>query len=159
LARNPTWMAVVAAAIRDDNGRVLLQERLPGKRHAGLWEFPGGKVETSENPRSALRREVEEELGLRLIEGAMTPAGFAEDEADESCAAVVLFLYDCPGWEGEPKGREGQRWDWFTLADAAALALPPSDRTLLERLRPKGIAKPETPPYVAPSKRARSSAG
>jgi 8-oxo-dGTP diphosphatase len=134
LAKNPTWIAVVAAAIRDGAGRVLLQERLPGKRHAGLWEFPGGKVEASENPRFALRREVEEELGLRLIEGEMTPAGFAEDEPDEGCAAVVLFLYECPGWAGQPEGREGQRWGWFTPAEAAALALPPSDRTLLESL-------------------------
>jgi 8-oxo-dGTP diphosphatase len=135
LARNPTWIAVVAAAIRDGEGRVLLQERLPGKRHAGLWEFPGGKVETTENPRFALRREVEEELGLRLSEREMVPAGFAEDEADEGCAAIVLFLYECPGWQGEPEGREGQRWGWFTGAEAAALDLPPSDRALLGRLR------------------------
>jgi 8-oxo-dGTP diphosphatase len=134
LARNPTWIAVVAAAIRDGEERVLLQERLPGKRHAGLWEFPGGKVETTENPRFALRREVEEELGLRLSEREMMPAGFAEDEADEGCAAIVLFLYECPGWQGEPEGREGQRWGWFTRAEAAALDLPPSDRALLERL-------------------------
>jgi 8-oxo-dGTP diphosphatase len=135
LARNPTWIAVVAAAIRDGEGRVLLQERLPGKRHAGLWEFPGGKVETTENPRFALRREVEEELGLRLSEREMMPAGFAEDGADEGCVAIVLFLYECPGWQGEPEGREGQRWGWFTGAEAAALDLPPSDRALLGRLR------------------------
>jgi 8-oxo-dGTP diphosphatase len=126
---------VVAAAIRDHEGRVLLQERLPGKRHAGLWEFPGGKVESSENPRFALRREVEEELGLRLSEREMVPAGFAEDGADEGCAAIVLFLYECPRWQGEPEGREGQRWGWFTCAEAAALDLPPSDRALLEHLR------------------------
>jgi 8-oxo-dGTP diphosphatase len=134
LARNPTWIAVVAAAIRDGEGRVLLQERLPGKRHAGLWEFPGGKVETTENPRFALRREVEEELGLRLSEREMMPAGFAEDGADEGCVAIVLFLYECPGWQGEPEGREGQRWGWFTWTEAAALDLPPSDRALLERV-------------------------
>jgi 8-oxo-dGTP diphosphatase len=134
LARNPTWIAVVAAAIRDGEGRVLLQERLPGKRHAGLWEFPGGKVETTENTRFALRREVEEELGLRLSEREMVPAGFAEDEADEGCAAIVLFLYECPGWQGEPEGREGQRWGWFTWAEAASLDLPPSDRALLAGL-------------------------
>ncbi|MXP41339.1 NUDIX domain-containing protein [Altererythrobacter soli] len=152
-------MAVVAAAIRDSEGRVLLQERLPGKHHAGLWEFPGGKVEPSENPRFALRREVEEELGVGLDEEAMAPAGFADREAGGGEPAIVLFLYECPGWEGDPEGREGQRWGWFTWAEAAALPLPPMDRTLLESLAPKGIAKPETPPYVAPSKRARSSAG
>ena len=159
MAKNPTWIAVVAAAIRDGEGRLLLQQRLPGKPHAGLWEFPGGKVESLENPRCALRREIEEELGLRLCEREMVPAGFAEDERTEGSAAIVLFLYECPGWEGEPEGREGQHWGWFSLAEAAALDLPPSDRILLDGLADWGIAKPETPPYVAPSKRARSSAG
>jgi 8-oxo-dGTP diphosphatase len=128
---------------------VLLQERLPGKHHAGLWEFPGGKVEASENPRSALRREVEEELGLRLLETDMTPAGFAENQPDEGSAAIVLFLYDCPGWEGEPKGLEGQNWGWFTWAEAAALALAPMDRTLLERLASTGDCQAENTPLCA----------
>lgn len=136
MEKNPTWIAVVAAAIRDGEGRVLLQERLLSKRHAGLWEFPGGKVETLENLRFALCREVEEELGLRLCERRMVPAGFAEDDADEGWAAIVLFLYECPGWQGEPEAREGQRWGWFSLAEAAALDLPPSDRALLEHLTP-----------------------
>ena len=66
MKEKPTWLAVVAALIRDDAGRILLQQGLPGKPHAGLWEFPGGKVEVEENPRLALRREVAEELALSL---------------------------------------------------------------------------------------------
>jgi len=151
LAGNQRWIAVVAAAIRDGEGKVLLQERLPGKRHAGLWEFPGGKVEPAESPRFALRREIAEELGLELCEEEMSPAGFAEDHGSEGGAALVLLLYSCPRWDGQPEGKEGQRWGWFTLAEAAALALPPSDRALLEHLLAEGVAKPETPPYVAPS--------
>jgi 8-oxo-dGTP diphosphatase len=139
----------VAAAIRDGGGKVLLQERLPGKHHAGLWEFPGGKVEVSENPRSALCREVEEELGLRLFVADMTPAGFAENQPDEGGAVIVLFLYECPGWDGEPEGLEGQNWGWFTWAEAAALALAPMDRTLLERLGSTGDCQAENTPLCA----------
>jgi 8-oxo-dGTP diphosphatase len=148
LAKNPTSLLVVAALIRDGGGRLLLQQALPGKPHAGQWEFPGGKVESGENPRFALRREIAEELGLTIDEGAATPAGFADEAGDDSRPAIVLILYDCRQWQGEPQSREGQAWGWFTPEEAAALPLPRIDRVLLE-----GIAKPGTPPYVAPSKR------
>ena len=75
MAENPTWLAVVAAAIRDVHGRLLLQQALPGKRHALLWEFPGGKVESEENPRFALVREVREELDLTLDPAACARSG------------------------------------------------------------------------------------
>jgi 8-oxo-dGTP diphosphatase len=125
---------VVAAVIRDSGGRLLLQQALPGKPHAGLWEFPGGKVESSENPRLALRREVAEELALTVDEGAMAPAGFADQAAVGKAPGVVLILYDCPFWRGEPRSCEGQAWGWFTRAEAAVLPLPPIDRCLLEGL-------------------------
>ncbi len=141
-------MLVVAALIRDSDGRLLLQRALPGKSHAGQWEFPGGKVENGESPRFALRREIAEELGLTIDERAVAPAGFADEAGDESRPTIVLILYDCREWEGEPQSREGQAWGWFTPGEAAALPLPRIDRALLE-----GIAKPGTPPYVAPSKR------
>jgi len=130
----PTFVPVVAAAIRDAKGRLLLQQCPPHKRHAGLWEFPGGKVETEEIPRLALCREVLEELGLDLEVAALEPAGFAEEEAAEDRPGLVLFLYTCRTWRGKPAAREGQQWGWFTLAEAAALPLPPMDRALLERL-------------------------
>ena len=148
MANNPTSLLVVAALIRDGGGRLLMQRALPGKPHAGQWEFPGGKVESGENPRFALRREVAEELGLAVDVGAMAPAGFADEVGDQGRPSIVLILYDCREWRGEPRSREGQAWGWFTPEEAAALPLPRIDRELLE-----GIAKPGTPPYVAPSKR------
>ena len=154
MEKNPTWLLVVAALIRDDCGRLVLQQELPDKPHAGLWEFPGGKVESGENPRVALRREIAEELGLALDERAMIAAGFADEGNLENRPTIVLLLYDCAEWKGEPQSREGQAWGWFTADEAAALPLPAIDRALFE-----GIAKPGAPSYVAPSKRARSSAG
>jgi 8-oxo-dGTP diphosphatase len=134
MARNPTWLLVVAALIRDEAGRILLQQALPGKPHAGQWEFPGGKVETEENPRFALRREVFEELALSLDERLMSPAGFADDAGHDGAPAIVLFLYECARWTGEPQSREGQAWGWFTPQEAADLPMPQIDRALLQGL-------------------------
>ena len=134
MTEKPTWLAVVAAAIRDDAGRLLLQQALPGKPHAGQWEFPGGKVEKQEEPRVALRREVAEELALTLDERQMKPAGFAEHPGDRGSPAIVLILYECPVWRGQPRSCEGQSWGWFTQSEAAALPMAPADRSLLEGL-------------------------
>jgi 8-oxo-dGTP diphosphatase len=134
LERKPTFVPVVAAAISDAAGRLLLQQCLPHKRHAGLWEFPGGKVESEETPRLALCREVAEELTIELAEEALEPAGFAEEAAADGRPALVLFLYTCARWRGEPAAREGQRWGWFTPQEAARMAMPPMDRALLARL-------------------------
>ena len=134
MAKKPTWLAVVAAAIRDPKGRVLLQQALPGKRHALLWEFPGGKVEAEENPRLALVREVHEELALTLDPAAMRPLGFADEDGLDGRPGIVLFLYDCPAWDGTAEALDGQAFGWFTLAEAGSLALGPMDRTLLECL-------------------------
>ena len=131
LERKPTFVAVVAAVIRDGGGRLLLQQGLPHKRHAGLWEFPGGKVEAAETPRIALCREVAEELGIELEPGALRPAGFAEEAGEEGRTALVLFLYTSLRWHGQPEAREGQVWGWFTPEEAARLSMPPMDRALL----------------------------
>jgi len=138
--RKPTFLPVVAVAILDGTGRLLLQQCPPHKRHAGLWEFPGGKVENGETPRFALRREVAEELAVELVEEALEPAGFAEEEAAPGRPALVLFLYTCLRWRGEPEAREGQRWGWFTPEEAVRLPLPPMDRALLARLHPNVLA-------------------
>jgi 8-oxo-dGTP diphosphatase len=130
----PTFVPVVAVALRDAMGRLLLQQCPPHKRHAGKWEFPGGKVEIEEIPRLALCREVFEELGIGLDPAALAPAGFADEEPEDGLPALVLFLYTCSTWRGDPVAREGQRWAWFTVEEAAALALPPIDRALLARL-------------------------
>ena len=134
MEEKPTWLAVVAAAIRDAQGRLLLQQALPGKRHARLWEFPGGKVESEENPRLALAREVREELRLTLDPAAMRPLGFADEAGAGTRPAIVLFLYDCPVWEGEPAALDGQAFGWFAPGEAGQLPLAPMDRALLETL-------------------------
>jgi 8-oxo-dGTP diphosphatase len=130
----PTFILVVAAVIRDADGRLLLQQALPGKRHSGMWEFPGGKVESVETPRLALCREVAEELGIELFTDTMEPAGFAEEPALGDRPAIVLMLYNCLTWRGKPDAREGQRWGWFTRAEARLLELPAMDRALLQEL-------------------------
>ena len=131
MEKKPTFVPVVAAAIRDAAGRLLLQQCVAHKRHAGLWEFPGGKVENGETPRFALCREVHEELGIELAADALEPAGFAEEPSAEGRPALVMFLYTCLIWSGDPEAREGQRWGWFTPEEAAALPRPPMDRALL----------------------------
>ena len=127
----PTWIAVVALALFDRDGRVLLARRPDGKHHGGLWEFPGGKVENGEIPRAALVREIAEELGLALEPDRLQPAHFAEEM---QARQLVLFLYTSDQGVGEPVARDGQAWDWFTLADAARLPLAPMDARLLAKL-------------------------
>ena len=134
MERKPTFVPVVAAAIRGDAGRLLLQQGLPHKRHAGLWEFPGGKVESGETPRFALCREAAEELAIELAEDALEPAGFAEEAGEDGRPPLVLFLYTCLRWRGEPEALEGQGWGWFTLEEAFELPMPAMDRALLESL-------------------------
>ncbi len=126
----PTWLMVVALALFDQEGRILLQQRPTGKHHGGMWEFPGGKVEVSEKPVKALVREIAEELGLELDAAMLEPAFFAEEGTDP---AIVLNLYTSRQPVGEPRALEGQDWGWFSLAEAAALPLAPMDRKLLSR--------------------------
>ena len=134
MTENPTFILVVAALIRDCAGRVLLQRALPGKRHAGTWELPGGKVDAGETPRAALVREVREELGIALRESALDPAGFADEAGAQGEPALVLFLYTCARFEGAPRALDGQEWGWFSEAEASALTLAPMDRALLRGL-------------------------
>jgi 8-oxo-dGTP diphosphatase len=134
MENSPTIVLVVAAAIRDRAGRLLLQQCPAHKRHANLWEFPGGKVESEEFPRVALCREISEELAIAIDPEVLEPAGFAEEPVADGRPALVLMLYTCAVWSGEPEALEGQRWGWFTLEQAAALDLPPMDRALLRGL-------------------------
>lgn len=128
---SPTWTPVVALALLDDEGRVLLQQRPAGKHHAGLWEFPGGKVESGEKPRASLVREIEEELGMSLDQAQFAPVGFAEEGSDR---AIVLFLYTSREKTVSPQARDGQAFGWFSLAKAGDLPLAPMDRSLLSVL-------------------------
>lgn len=127
-------MAVVAVALLDGEGRVLMQQRPAGKHHAGMWEFPGGKVERDETPENALIREIDEELAIGLSVAALTPAGFAETAGEGKVPPIVILLYTARSWHGTPQACEGGRIGWFTAAEAEALAKPPLDIALLSGL-------------------------
>ncbi len=134
MAKIPTALLVVAVALERADGRILMQQRPPGKAHAGLWEFPGGKVEPGETPRAALVREVNEELAVALDPAALEPACFADDAGGEGRPAIVILLYTARGWTGDPQAMEGGACAWFTREEIAALAMPPLDYALLARL-------------------------
>ena len=97
-------LLVVAVALVDAEGRVLLQQRPPGKPMAGLWEFPGGKVEAGETPEAALVRELEEELGIATQESCLAPASFASEALGDR--HLLLLLYVCRKWQGVPEARQ-----------------------------------------------------
>jgi len=99
----PTWTCVVALALRDGKGRWLMHRRPADKHHGGLWEFPGGKVETGETPRNALVREIDEELGLVIEPAACAPVGFAEETSGEGRPPIVIMLYTSV-WDGSGMG-------------------------------------------------------
>lgn len=130
--RTPTFVPVVALALRDEKGRLLLQQRLSGKHHGGLWEFPGGKVESGETPREALLREIAEELGIDLAADDLRPSLLEEEGAQRP---IVLMLYTSARWNGAVQGCHGQEWGWFTPEEAEKLPLAPMDRRFLERMR------------------------
>lgn len=121
-------MLVVAAALVAGDGRVCMQRRPFGKAHGGLWEFPGGKVESGETPPAALCREIAEELGARIEPEALVPVGFAES------GAVVILLYACRAWTGAVQCLEGEAVDWFAVEALGGLSMPPLDYPLAARL-------------------------
>jgi 8-oxo-dGTP diphosphatase len=128
LQKNPT-MTVVAAALIDGSGRVLLQQRAPGRAMAGLWEFPGGKVEEGELPEAALVRELDEELGIEVDAAALVPACFAS--APVAGRHMILLLYLCRSWHGEPQALDASALGWLRPADMVAAEMPPADRPLI----------------------------
>jgi 8-oxo-dGTP diphosphatase len=125
-------LLVVAAALVDGEGRVLVQQRPPGKPMAGLWEFPGGKVEPGEVPEAALARELHEELGIEVKQGALAPTAFASEALDGR--HLVLLLYVARGWRGVPEPRHASALRWVRPADMRALAMPPADVPLVDAL-------------------------
>lgn len=128
LQKNPT-MIVVAAALVDDAGRVLLQRRAPDRTMAGLWEFPGGKVEAEELPEAALIRELGEELGIELEAEALQPACFASAPLGDR--HMLLLLYVCRRWRGIPRPLDASALKWLTPAEMDAAEMPPADQPLI----------------------------
>ena len=129
----PKLVLVAAAALFDGDGRVLLAERPAGKSMAGLWEFPGGKVAAGESPEAALVRELHEELGLVVREADLAPLTFASHAYADF--HLLMPLYVCRTWQGEPRPREGQRLRWIYPDAIVAAELPPADVPLLAPLR------------------------
>ena len=128
------WIAVVAGALQRGDGCWLMHRRPPGKAHAGLWEFPGGKVEPSEIPVEALIRELREELGIECHRAGCRPVAFAETQAPAEAPAIVILLYTVTGWEGVPQALEGGEVGWFTPQAVRALDKPPLDIALASQL-------------------------
>ncbi len=131
MEKNPT-LHVVAAALVDADGLVLLQQRAPGRQMAGLWEFPGGKVEKGERPEAALVRELREELGIDCKEDAFVPAGFASAPLGDRHLLLLLFL--CRAWNGTPQPLDAAALRWVRPLDMLYLPMPPADRPLIAPL-------------------------
>lgn len=130
----PTWVPVVALALSDGQGRWLMHRRPEGKAHAGLWEFPGGKVEGTEIPVEALLREAQEELGIALEPDDLRPLAFADEANAGGNCGIVILLYSAARWKGEPISLEGGAVGWFDLAEMQRLPKPPLDRELVRQL-------------------------
>jgi 8-oxo-dGTP diphosphatase len=122
-------MTVVAAALIGEDGRVLLQRRAPDRAMAGLWEFPGGKVEPDELPEAALIRELREELGIEVAPDALTPACFAS--APVASVHMILLLYLCREWSGTPRPLDASALKWLAPSAMDPDEMPPADRPLV----------------------------
>ncbi len=124
---------VAAVALVDVDGRILLGERPLGKSMAGLWEFPGGKVEAGELPEEALVRELKEELGIDISASCLAPFVFASHSYEDFHLLMPLFL--CRKWKGLVTPCEGQRLKWVRASELANYPMPPADIPLVAMLR------------------------
>ncbi len=125
-------LLVVAVALVDTDGRVLVSERPPGKQLAGLWEFPGGKVEPGERPEETLIRELHEELGIAVEEPCLAPLTFASHAYPEF--HLLMPLYVCRRWTGTPRPMEGQALKWVRPKALRDIPMPPADEPLIPYL-------------------------
>jgi 8-oxo-dGTP diphosphatase len=123
---------VAACALIDVDGRVLIAERPAGKSMAGLWEFPGGKVDPGERPEDALIRELKEELGIVVKEACLAPLTFASHSYEDF--HLLMPLYVCRRWEGMVAAREGQKLAWVRPNKLRDYPMPPADVPLISHL-------------------------
>lgn len=126
-------LLVVACALVDKEGRVLVAQRPAGKSMAGLWEFPGGKMEAGETPEAALIRELKEELSIDVTAACLAPLSFASHAYDGF--HLLMPLYVCRKWEGQIVPREGQAVTWKKPRALFDMAMPPADIPLIAALR------------------------
>jgi 8-oxo-dGTP diphosphatase len=126
-------MLVAACALIDGDGRVLLTKRPQGKAHAGLWEFPGGKLGEGETPEAAVVRELKEELLIDVAPSCLSPVGFASEPSGD--VHLLMPLYVCRKWAGIARAAEGQELAWVRPKDFASFPMPPADRPLAAQLR------------------------
>jgi 8-oxo-dGTP diphosphatase len=131
--RAPPLVLVAAVVLVDADGSVLLAQRPEGKQMAGLWEFPGGKVDSGETPEAALIRELREELGIDVAASCLAPFTFASHAYPDF--HLLMPLYVCRKWSGIPLAREGQRLTWVRPARLADYPMPPADKPLIAMLR------------------------
>jgi 8-oxo-dGTP diphosphatase len=123
---------VAACALIDPDGRVLIAQRPEGKSMAGLWEFPGGKVEAGEQPEQSLIRELQEELGITVKQECLAPLTFASHSYPDF--HLLMPLYVCRRWEGFVEAREKQRLKWVRPNELRNYPMPPADEPLISHL-------------------------
>lgn len=126
-------ITVVAVALIDTDGRVLLAQRPAHKEHGGLWEFPGGKLHPGETPEAALIRELKEELGIDVPARCLAPLTFASHSYETFHLLMPLYL--CRNWDGEPEPLEGQTLTWVRKDKLATYPMPPADIPLIPILQ------------------------
>ncbi|SEH13350.1 8-oxo-dGTP diphosphatase [Sphingopyxis sp. YR583] len=124
-----TSLVVVAAALVDRDGRLLVQQRPEGLSMAGLWEFPGGKLEPGETPEQALIRELDEELAIDVDHACLAPACFASDMLGDR--HLLLLLYVCRKWRGTPVAQHASALRWVRPVELHGLDMPPADKPLI----------------------------
>jgi 8-oxo-dGTP diphosphatase len=132
MEKNPTYLFVAAAALVDEKGRILVQKRPKGKPMAGLWEFPGGKVESGETPELALIRELREELNISVEPQDIEPLAFASEPLAEK--HLILLLYICRRWTGQVESPEALDLQWLPVTKIDGLPMPPADGPLVQML-------------------------
>ena len=125
-------LTVVAVALVDTDGRVLIAQRPAGKALAGLWEFPGGKLDPGERPEAALIRELDEELGIAVKEACLAPLTFASHAYPDF--HLLMPLWVCRRWEGIASPREGQALKWVRAGKLRDYPMPPADEPLIPPL-------------------------